>query len=384
MNLHQTAVADHRIPAWRKGVFLFLFLIGAFSMTIFNLDTKIVSDDSVYLSSKQLGADQKFVNDRPSEQLTFKKTLGLIKRALFEKKTNTVPSHKIPVMPLTREAIEALPLDKASVVRLGHSSLLVKLSNQLWLIDPVFSERASPFSFMGPKRFHSTPIALEALPYIDGVIISHNHYDHMDEKTLKKLKHNVGHFVMPVGNAAQLAAWGVPSEKLIELDWWQSFSVEGITLVSTPAQHFSGRGLRDKDKALWSSWVIVGAEAKLFFSGDSGYFDGFKTIGERYGPFDLTMMETGAYDDSWSDVHMSPKDSAQAHLDLKGRKMLPVHNGTFDLAFHEWTDPFEQLVDIANREWVDLMTPKMGQVLTLGDEQSVDNARDEFWWEKRL
>ena len=182
--------------------------------------------------------------------------------------------------------------------------------------------------------------------------------------------------------ANKIKKWGVSEEKIIELDWWESIRFGDLELVSTPAQHFSGRGLVDKDKALWSSWVISDHHTKLFFSGDSGYFDGFKTIGERYGPFDLTMMENGAYDADWSDVHMSPKESARAHLDLSGRKMLPIHNGTFDLAFHAWSDPFDQLVDIANFEWIDLLTPKMGQVLTLGDERSVDAARDLYWWRR--
>lgn len=185
---------------------------------------------------------------------------------------------------------------------------------------------------------------------------------------------------MPIGNAQQLIKWGVPEEKLIELDWWEGIELNGLTLTATPSQHFSGRGLGDRNKALWSSWVIASNTSKIFFSGDSGYFDGFKEIGKRFGPFDATLMENGAYDKDWPDVHMSPSESAKAHLDLKGRKMIPVHNGTFDLAFHEWVDPFEQIIHIANQEWIDVLTPLMGQIITLEDDNSVDAARDVFWW----
>lgn len=349
-------------------------------MTMSSLNTVIPEDKSVYSLSSQFNQAGKFSNTKPSEPFKLGRLLTLLKRSVFEKKHNSVPNQTIPMASLSRQDIEQWPADKTSIVRLGHSTILIKVSNQLWLLDPVFSERASPFSFIGPKRFHQTPLSISELPDLDGVIISHNHYDHMDKQSIKALHKRVKRFVMPLGNAEQLAAWGVPRNKISELDWWQSLSIEGLELIATPAQHFSGRGLGDRDNALWSSWVIRSNAVSLFFSGDTGYFDGFKQIGKRYGPFDMTMMESGAYDRDWSDVHMSPKESVQAHLDLKGRKMLPIHNGTFDLAFHAWTDPFEQLVDIANQEWVDLMTPKMGQLITLGDEASVDAARDLLWW----
>ena len=349
-------------------------------MTISSLNAVTIENDKFYLPSSQYSAEGKFTNAIPVAEFSWSKIGGFLKRALFEKKVNTVPKISIPVEPLTSTSIERLPQNKTSVIRLGHSTLLIKIENQHWLLDPVFAERASPFSFMGPKRFHQAPIDIESLPYIDGVIISHNHYDHMDEFSIKKLKDKVGMFVMPLGNAAQLESWGVTASNIIELDWWQSIDVKGVKIVSTPSQHFSGRGLADRDHALWSSWVIKSDKTSIFFSGDSGYFDGFKTIGEKYGPFDLTLMETGAYDKDWPDVHMAPEESAQAHKDLKGRKMIPIHNGTFDLAFHSWTDPFEQITTIANREWIDLLTPKMGQPITLEEDESVDAARDLFWW----
>lgn len=339
-----------------------------------------MEDDNYYLQSSQYSAEGKFTNRIPVAEFSWSRIVGFLKRAMFEKKVNTIPAHDIPVEILTAEKIEELPETQTSVVRLGHSTLLIKIEGQNWLLDPVFSERASPFSFMGPKRFHQPPIELESLPHIDGVIISHNHYDHMDEYSIKQLKDKVDVFLMPLGNAAQLHEWGVPRKKVFELDWWQSKQVGNLEIISTPAQHFSGRGLSDRDQALWSSWVLKSENSSVFFSGDTGYFDGFKAIGEKYGPFDITLMETGAYDKDWPEVHMSPEESIQAHKDLQGKKMLPIHNGTFDLAFHEWTDPFEQALAISNRESVDLMTPKMGQVLTIDNEDSVSSARELLWW----
>ena len=349
-------------------------------MTVSSLNAVTVEDESYYLPSSQYTTEGKFTNGIPVAEFSWARIMGFFKRAIFEKKVNTIPKREIPVEVLTTTNIESLSVDKTSIVRLGHSTLLIKIQGQNWLLDPVFSERASPFSFMGPKRFHQPPISIESLPHLDGVIISHNHYDHMDEYSIKKLKDKVDRFVMPLGNGAQIIDWGVVEEKVIELDWWQSIQVGDLKVVSTPSQHFSGRGLGDRDQALWSSWVLKSESASIFFSGDTGYFEGFKTIGEKYGPFDLTLMETGAYDKDWPEVHMSPSESVQAHKDLGGRKMIPIHNGTFDLAFHEWTDPFEQAVEISNREFIDLLTPKMGQVITIDDDDSVEKARDLFWW----
>lgn len=359
---------------------IILLLGGSIAMTISSLNAVTMTNNSQYLPSSQFSESGKFVNQIPVTEFSFGKFFKLLKRSLFDKKETTIPHKEIPLELVTPTQLEKLPQHQTSVLRLGHSTILIKIENQFWLLDPVFGERASPFSFAGPKRFHQAPIDIENLPEIEGVIISHNHYDHMDEYSIKKLKGKVKHFYMPIGNAAQIKAWGIESHQITELDWWQEVNVGPVMIAATPAQHFSGRGLGDRDKALWSSWVIKSDNSSIFFSGDTGYFSGFKTIGEKYGPFDLTMIETGAYDEEWPEVHMTPQQSSQAHKDLNGRKFLPVHNGTFDLAFHSWTDPFEQVVNIANQEWIDLLTPKMGQVITLHDDDSVDKARDLFWW----
>lgn len=252
-----------------------------------------------------------------------------------------------------------------SLFRLGHSTLLLKLAGSWWLTDPVFSERASPLPFAGPKRFHAPPVALADLPPIRGVILSHDHYDHLDRAAIKALVPLVELFLAPLGVGDRLLAWGVPPGKVRQLDWWQGIEAGGLRLTATPAQHFSGRGLHDGNRTLWCSWVIESAELKLFFSGDSGYFDGFAEIGRRYGPFDLTMLETGAYNEHWPYVHMHPQQTLQAHRDLGGRWLLPIHNGTFDLAMHAWYEPFERILELATEHGVRVSTPMMGERIDL-------------------
>lgn len=252
--------------------------------------------------------------------------------ALFNKPRSTVPRQPLPVLSPSRAELDATV--DGSLFRLGHSTLLLKLAGSWWLTDPVFSERASPLPFAGPKRFHAPPVALADLPPIRGVILSHDHYDHLDRAAIKALVPLVELFLAPLGVGDRLLAWGVPPGKVRQLDWWQGIEAGGLRLTATPAQHFSGRGLHDGNRTLWCSWVIESVELKLFFSGDSGYFDGFAEIGRRYGPFDLTMLETGAYNEHWPYVHMHPQQTLQAHRDLGGRWLLPIHNGTFDLAMH--------------------------------------------------
>ena len=298
---------------------------------------------------------------RPSSSLG--KTLGIFWRMIFQKPASTRPTGMIPVKPLTREL-----LDKAadfSVYRLGHSTLLLKLRGRYWLTDPVYCERASPFQWVGPKRFHAPPISLDELPPLEAVILSHNHYDHLDQKTVLLLAAKTQQFLAPLGVGDLLVKWGVPASKVQQLDWWQGTQLAGVRFIATPSQHFSGRGLFDHNQTLWASWVMIIDEVRIFFSGDSGYFDGFKQIGEQFGPFDLTLMETGAYNVDWPHVHMQPEQSLQAHIDLNGRWLLPIHNGTFDLAFHAWSEPFARIVALAAQRNVLITTPQMGEAFNL-------------------
>lgn len=293
---------------------------------------------------------------------------------LFNKPRDTEPPAPVPIRALTRATLDAAP--DRSLWRLGHSTILMKLRGGWWLTDPVFSERASPVQWAGPKRFHAPPIALDALPPIRGVLLSHDHYDHLDEAAIRALASKVEVFLAPLGVGDRLVDWGVPSAKVRQFDWWQGAEIDGLRLTATPAQHFSGRGLGDRDRTLWASWVIEDGELRVFFSGDTGYFDGFAEIGRRHGPFALTLMETGAYNPaSWPWVHMTPAQTVQAHRDLGGAWLLPIHNGTFDLALHAWDDPFERVLEAADAHGVNLSTPMMGERVDLDAPQA-----GERWW----
>ena len=281
----------------------------------------------------------------------------------------------IPVRALTTAQIEALDNNANHIVRLGHSSHLLKLHGKFWLIDPVFGERASPVGFAGPKRFHAPPLTLQQLPAIEGLILSHDHYDHLDVPTIEYLAQRVQRYFVPLGVKARLVAMGVPAERVQEFDWWQGAMHDGVQLTATPAQQFSGRSLTDRNSTLWASWVIESGEQRIFYSGDSGYFGGFKQIGERFGGFDLALMENGAYDAYWPAVHMTPEESVQAFQDLRGKVLFSVHNSTFDLAFHTWQDPLNRLADLAAAKDIALATPEIGEVMTVGQARS--NRR---WW----
>ncbi|AKC88332.1 hydrolase [Pseudoxanthomonas suwonensis] len=325
-------------------------------------------------------ADGRFRNPVPRPPQGAGEMARILWDFAFNKPAGTAPATPPDVVPLTRADLDAAP--DRSLFRLGHSTLLVKLRGGWWITDPVFAERAFPVQWMGPKRFHAPPIALDELPPLRGVLLSHDHYDHLDRDAVVKLAHKAEVFLAPLGVGDRLVAWGVPQAKVRQFDWWQEARIDGLRLVATPAQHFSGRGLFDAGRTLWASWVIIDPPAgdgdaglRLFFSGDTGYFDGFREIGRRFGPFDATFMETGAYDARWAYVHMQPEETVQAHQDLGGRWLLPVHNGTFDLAMHAWDEPFERVAALASERGIALATPRMGERFDLAAPQPT-----RAWW----
>ncbi len=216
---------------------------------------------------------------------------------------------------------------------------------------------------------------VDNLPLLDAVILSHDHYDHLDYETITELKDRVKHFYAPLGVGAHLEEWGVPGSAITEMDWWESTSHNGLELTLTPARHFSGRGF-SRFETLWGSWVIAGRDQKVFFNGDSGYFPGFKEIGEKYGPFDITLMECGAYNEKWAEIHMMPEETVQAHLDLNGEILLPIHWGKFNLSLHPWKEPVERMTQKAKELGVRVCTPEVGDVICIGSR--VPSSR---WWE---
>ena len=258
----------------------------------------------------------------------------------------------------------------------GHSTALIRIDGYTILADPVFSKRTSPVSFAGTKSFDFTKVySLEDLPEIDAIIISHDHYDHLDYKTIKKLKEKPIKFYVPLGVAAHLEKWGVPVSNIVELDWWENAKFDdNLILSATPSRHFSGRrGMTNK--TLWCSWRIKTKNHSFFFSGDSGYGDHFKEIGKKYGPFNLTMLECGQYNERWPYIHMMPEETVQANIDLKGDVMIPIHWGRFNLSLHSWTEPVERASAEAERNNVNILIPQIGEIYIYGD-----NQKNIDWW----
>ncbi|MCP4724826.1 MAG: MBL fold metallo-hydrolase [bacterium] len=287
-----------------------------------------------------------------------------------------IPESNLPGIKVSGDSFSELPEDDVRITWLGHSTILIEINGQTLITDPMFGERASMVPFAGPKRFgYEYPISIDNLPKIDAVILSHDHYDHLDYQTIIRLHPNVEMFFVPLGVAAHLISWGVSSDKIVELDWWQESDFKGVKLITAPSRHFSGRGIADRFSTLWTSWIIQTDSHNLFFGGDSGYFSGFEEIGKRYGPFDITMLECGAYNQSWKYIHMMPEETAQAHLDLRGTVLLPIHWAKFNLSLHTWTEPIERLLRQAEISNVKVVTPMIGESFVLNRD-----IPQKDWW----
>jgi len=289
-----------------------------------------------------------------------------------------IPPAPIPVKRIDPAELKAAPAPQGlRAFWIGHASVYVEIDGVRLLIDPVFSDYASPFD-MGPKRFHPPPIALADLPSIDAVLITHDHYDHLDMRTVQQLARGGARFFVPLGIGAHLERWGIAPDRIHDLEWWQEQTLRGIRIMSTPSRHYSGRRFGDRNATLWTSWSVIGATHRFYVSGDTGYSDHFRTIGERVGPFDLSFFKVGAYGPGapWLDIHMSPEAAVRAHRDVRARRFFPVHWGTFNLAFHNWDEPIKRTVAAAQANQVDLVTPQIGEIVDL-DREFVSRP----WWE---
>ncbi|MBU1431016.1 MBL fold metallo-hydrolase [Myxococcota bacterium] len=308
----------------------------------------------------------------------------MLKGWITDRSAYRTPDMALPI--LKREAADFAEHPRAGlrVTWLGHSTSLIEIDGHRVLFDPVWGLRASPFSWVGPARFHPPPLPITALPPLDAVIISHDHYDHLDYTTILALEARADkpRFVVPLGVGAHLERWGVDAARITELDWWASYEINDLKLVATPARHFSGRSLlmRDQDQTLWAGWAVIGPKHRVFYTGDTGMFPGLAEIGERLGPFDLTLVESGAYNAMWADMHLGPEQAVQAHMMLKGRVMLPVHWGTFDLAMHGWTEPMERILAAVealglSEQGIVVATPRPGESVEL---DRLDDLKR--WW----
>lgn len=323
--------------------------------------------------------DGAFQNPVPSALITPGLFWNSLRRQ-FSGREQRVPPGALPIVTLTAADFAVPPASGLSVTWLGHSTVLLEIDGYRVLIDPVWGQRVSPFQLVGPRRFHPPPLPLRELPRLDAVILTHDHYDHLDMAAVQAIAASPEQlhtqWITALGVGAHLEAWGIPGSRITELDWGDSAHIGSLSITARPARHFSGRAIK-RNQTLWASWVIVGPEHRVFHSGDTGFFDGLAAIGERHGPFDLTMIKIGAYDGTWPDIHLDPEEAVRVHAMLRGALLLPLHWGTFNLAFHAWDEPPERLLAAAGRENVRTLIPRPGERVEPADPPSPD-----AWWRR--
>lgn len=318
-------------------------------------------------------SDGKFHNSLPTQWDNW----AMITKFLAGTDAVKIPTSKIPMITLSKTDFSTPSASGLRLTWLGHSTVLVEIDGARFLLDPQWSQRNSPTQWMGPARFFPPPLALEELPTIDAVLVSHDHHDHLDPVAVAELNTHEVPFVVPLGIGAHLEYWGVPPVRITELDWGEQTAVNGIAIHCTEARHFSGRGLLDRDTTLWAGFALIGPHHRVFYSGDTGMFPGLSDIGARLGPFDATLLEIGAYDDTWADFHLGPEQAVQAHKMLRGSLLFPVHWGTFNLANHGWTEPAERLLVAAREAGVAVAIPRPGEQV-----EPANPPRPVRWWPK--
>ena len=321
-------------------------------------------------------ADGAFQNPVAATMMPPSSGPGVLREMVLGKEKRR-PTHPVPLVAPSAAELSAPPLDGLRLTWFGHATVLAEVEGRRVLFDPVWSERVSPSAVLGPKRLHPMPMALGDLPPVDAVVISHDHYDHLDMATVRRLAAHSprARFVVPLGVGAHLERWRIPPGRIDELDWNESADVDGITLTATTARHFSGRLRPGGNGTLWASWVVAGAHRKVFYTGDSGYFDGYADIGAAHGPFDVTLVQVGAYSPYWPDIHMTPEEGVATHLAVGGELLVPVHWCTFNLAIHAWDEPVERLLADAAAHDVRVAVPRPGELLDVAAP-----ARPTGWW----
>jgi L-ascorbate metabolism protein UlaG (beta-lactamase superfamily) len=320
----------------------------------------------------------KFSNLIPtSMEMGTVKTLQMLPE-FFKNDPTRIPDFQLPQE--KRDSLELVGnISTTRLVWFGHSAFLLQIDGKNILIDPMLAEVPAPNPLLGKKRFsRELPIAIEKLPKIDLILISHDHYDHLDLGSIKKLLPKTEKFLVPLGVGAHLQRWGVAQDQIEEMAWWEETQIDSLRFAFTPSRHFSGRGLGNRFSTLWGSWVVQGINDKIFFSGDSGYGPHFKEIGEKYGPFDFAMMECGQYNENWKPIHMMPEETVQAGLDVQAKAFMPIHWAAFTLAMHSWTDPVERAVKKAAELNAPIVVPKIGEFI----EISQPTRQQDTWWIK--
>ena len=302
-----------------------------------------------------------------AEDASFFKTM----RDFLNKPKSVKPASALPSV---KTDLKKLTSAGPAIVWFGHSSYLIYINNKTILVDPVFSGNAAPISFMIRAFKGADVYKPEDFPHIDVLLLTHDHYDHLDYKTVVKLKPKISEVICSLGVGSHLEHWGFDEKKITELDWWESCSTGGLNFTAAPGRHFSGRGLK-RGQSLWSAFILKTTAHNLFLGGDSGYDTHFKTIGEKYGPFDIAILECGQYNTAWPNIHMMPEETAQAAVDLKAKVLLPVHWGKFSLALHSWTDSIQRVLKQAAQLHVKVTTPMIGEVVEIDKALPVKE-----WW----
>lgn len=317
-----------------------------------------------------------FLNPVPTDVMTKDAFLRVTKK-LFTSHPNREPKEPLGPFYTDSTLLNNLPPDTLRVTWLGHSSTILEIDRKRFLTDPVWYKRVSPFTNIGPKRFFENPISLDDLPPIDYILLSHDHYDHLDKTAVVHLTAKGIPVLTMLKVGKHLEKWGIDKSLITELDWWESVNIgDGFTVTAAPARHFSGRWIGDRFKTLWGSFGVKGPKHNVYYGADSGYFDGFTTIGEKLGPFDLTLLEIGAYNKEWEAIHMGPEGAVNAFEKLKGGLLMPIHWGTFNLAFHPWKEPVEWLIKEAQKGGIPLLLPAPGETLTISDIVAYNSE----WW----
>lgn len=317
--------------------------------------------------------DSHFENPQP----LYNDTVGMFTGMLDASKHGS-PDEPLPVIKVEPARFKSAPASGLRITWLGHSITIIEIDGYTVLTDPVWGPRASPFTFVGPARWYEPLIELEDLPKLDAILISHDHYDHLDYPTITALKDKGIKFIVPLGVGAHLEGWGIPKTDITELDWWQEHSIGELKITSAPARHASGRQVFDQNRTLWAGYAIKGPQHNVYFSGDTGLTPQFKEVGQKLGPFDVTMVEVGAYNRAWPDWHIGPEQAITAHQWLRGKTFIPIHWGLFNLALHGWTEPIERTTLEAQRRQVPILTPKPGQSL----EPTLPQQTTAPWWPK--
>ena len=320
---------------------------------------------------------EKFCNlEETTMDIPFKAIPKLLYRQLFQRK-DRLPARKIPLVPFNAEEFFA-ETDASKCVWYGHSALLLRINGLTLLIDPMFGQDAAPIAPFSIKRFNAVSIDLiDVLPEIDILLMSHDHYDHLDLKSIEKLKPKVKKYAVALGVGRHLKQWGISSEDITEFDWWENAVFKDLTITFTPTRHFSGRGIKDRFKGLWGGWVFNNGKENIWFSGDGGYGKHFTEIGEKLGPFDFAFMECGQYNTLWRPIHLFPDESVRAAQDAKAKVLMPVHWGSFNLSDHDWKEPVECFVEECAKATIPFQTPQIGEIFL---PSKTSNTHP--WWEK--